>query len=390
MPDEKKFNFTKAAIANLPIPDKRVFYYDTKTRGLAVRVEPSGNKTFYLYRKAHGKPTMMKIGPFPDLSIEQARTMAQEWNVKIAKNEDPARIARRLKGEMSFAQLFAWYIEHHAKPRKKTWDQDEWRFKQYLTGLGTKKISQITKADLRKLHAELGEKHGIYTANKVLIMVQGIYNQAMYHDLFEGVNPAIGIRKFREQSRDRRLTSSEIPRFFQALREEPNEDLRDYVLMSLYTGARRGNVLAMRWDQIDFEARTWRIPETKNGLPQVVPLEEPELEILQWRKAKAQGPWVFPGNGASGHLVEPKRGWASLLKRAGIDDFRIHDLRRTLGSWMVDTGASLAVIGKALNHQSQETTAIYARLSLDPVREAKGRALDAIQKAAGQSDLISS
>jgi integrase len=93
--------------------------------------------------------------------------------------------------------------------------------------------------------------------------------------------------------------------------------------------------------------------------------------------------FVFPGKGQTGHLAEPKKGWARVLHRAGLSDLRIHDLRRTLGSWQAKQGASLAIIGKSLNHKNQNTTAIYARLDLDPVRHSVNTATDAIMAAAG-------
>lgn len=93
--------------------------------------------------------------------------------------------------------------------------------------------------------------------------------------------------------------------------------------------------------------------------------------------------YVFPGNGKKGYLMEPRKGWERILKRAGIEDLRIHDLRRTLGSWQAKTGASLAIIGKSLNHKHQNTTAIYARLDLDPVRASVEKATNAILEAAG-------
>ena len=107
------------------------------------------------------------------------------------------------------------------------------------------------------------------------------------------------------------------------------------------------------------------------------------IEILQNRKLSDNAIFVFPGSGKSGHLEEPKKGWKRILERAGIDNLRIHDLRRTLGSWQAKTGASLPIIGKSLNHKNQNTTAIYARLDLDPVRNSVNTATNAMLVAAG-------
>ena len=195
-------------------------------------------------------------------------------------------------------------------------------------------------------------------------------------------SPAIGIRRNKEKSRDRFIQSDELPRFFQALSKEPNETIRDYVLISLLTGARRSNVCSMKWQDINFERAEWRIEETKNDTPQTVTLSPEAIEVLQNRKSD-DSEFVFPGIGKSGHIQEPRKGWERILKSAEIKDLRLHDLRRTLGSWQAKTGASLAIIGKSLNHKNQNTTAIYARLDLDPVRDSVNTATSAMLAAGG-------
>lgn len=208
-------------------------------------------------------------------------------------------------------------------------------------------------------------------------MLQTVFNRAIEWGWGQS-NPAKGVRKFKEQSRDRFLQSDELPRLFKALQLEPNDAVRDYVLLSLFTGARKGNVLSMRWEQINFDRATWAIPMTKNGESHTVPLVESALQILHIRRARIKTDWVFPSHGVTGHLVEPKKAWKRILERAEIKDLRLHDLRRSLGSWQAVTGASLPVIGKTLAHKHVNTTAIYARLNLDPVRESMDKATKAM------------
>jgi integrase len=203
---------------------------------------------------------------------------------------------------------------------------------------------------------------------------------------WKGENPARRIELFPESSRDRFLLPEELPAFFRALAEEPNPIFQGFFLLSLLTGARRANVQAMRWSDVSFDLRRWRIPETKAGVPVVVPLTPLAFEVLEKLKEyrRPDCDWVFPGRRLNGgHLVTPNLAWKRLLKRAGLENLRIHDLRRSLGSWQALTGASLQVIGKSLGHLRQETTAIYSRLTLDPVRESVEKATDAIRVAAG-------
>lgn len=173
----------------------------------------------------------------------------------------------------------------------------------------------------------------------------------------------------------------EFKKFFAALETETG-DLKDFVMLSLLTGARKSNVLAMRWADIDLRAAVWVIPGsvTKNGQTQAVPLTIAEMEILQrrWKVRKRQvhkSEYVFPGEGSKGHLVDPKKAWKSLLKRAEIEDLHLHDLRRSMASWMANAGANVALIQSAMNHRDLKTTlAVYTHTVKDAEREARSKA----------------
>ena len=266
---------------------------------------------------------------------------------------------------------------------KKTWEEDEEKFRNHIGGaIGNKKLSSIDKNDISMIHAAITKKGNPATANRVMALISSVFGWAISIGIWN-INPATGIKRNREKSRDRFIQGDELPRFFQALGEEQNETIRDYILISLLTGARRANVLSMRWKDINFDRAEWRIQETKNGTPQIVTLSEESIQVLRNRKPGSDSVLVFPGTGKSGHLEEPKKGWKRILDRAGIENLRIHDLRRTLGSWEAKTGASMAIIAKSLNHKSHNTTAIYARLDLDPVRESVNKATSAMLTAAG-------
>lgn len=383
-----KLNFTKPVLNALQPPKdkKRCYYYDSKTPGLSISVMDSGYKSFVVYRKINGKPERITLGRYPDLSIEQARNKAIEINAAIVQGNNPNNKRRAEKGEMTLNGLFNEYMERHAKPHKKSWKNDESRFKLHVANWrGSYKLSQITKADIQKLHTDIGASNGKYEANRVITLLCTMFNIASEFELWDKdkANPASGIKKYKEKARDRFLQSEELPEFFAALAQEPNETIRDYILLAILTGTRRSDLLAMKWEEISWQRAEWRIAVTKNDDPQVVTLSEEAIVILKRRKETTNSQYVFPGDGRTGHLKEPKRGWSRILKSAGVGNLRIHDLRRTLGSWQAKTGASLTIIGKSLNHKSLQATAIYARLDLDPVRESVERATHAILTAAG-------
>lgn len=395
-----KFNFTESAIKALPVPAKRTRHYDrggpSSVAGLTLMAWPTGGKVYYFYRKFEGTPIDLKIGDAKDVSVEQARDKARKYAAAVGSGIDPRTISNRPKAELTFRELFDWWLETHAKPRRKSWREDQDMFRRYLSPLAEQPLSRVSKADLRRLHADLGTRIGHRTANKTVELVRAVINAGIRHELFKGDNPAYAVEMYELPTRTKRLKPGEMAAFYQALREEQNEDIRDYVLMSLLTGARQMNVLSMRWADIDFVAHEWHIPaETaKGGQAIAVALLETELEILERRRAHhGASPWVFPGRTGSkhGHLIEPKSGWARILRRADeiraaaneapLGNLRLHDLRRTLGSYMGDKGASLPIIGRALGHKSQAATQIYARLTLDPVREWKRPAHAAILDA---------
>jgi integrase len=384
-----KINFTKSALdaLELPAPGRRMEYWDTKTPGLQVRVTATGAKTFYVKRRAGtGNVERVKLGSYPAMTPEQARRAAADVNAQIAKGESPATKKRAARAEMTLQELFDEYMSRKAVFNKRP-DKPRDTYRLYLAPWAKRKLSAIKAHEVQALHAKIGREKGKVTANIVLKLLHVMFNKAIHEwRIWQGDNPAHGIKKFPEHSRDRFLQADELPRFFEALAQEPNETIRDYVLVSLLTGARKSNVLAMRWEQISFDRAEWRIPETKNGTPQTVTLSPEALEVLRNRQNGNTAGYVFPGDGKKGHLVEPKKGWARILERAGLSDLRLHDLRRTLGSWQAKTGASLAIIGKSLHHRNTSTTAIYARLDLDPVRESVNRATGAMLAAAGLKD----
>lgn len=422
-----KFNFTKRAIDLLASGPKRVYFYDQQVRGLALAVDPTGRKTFLLYKKVKGRPERVKIGTFPDMSIDGARAKAQGMNVVIAQGGNPAQERRSVRAEMTLQELFDTFLLLYAKERKRTWKTDQWTFDKYLHGWKLKKLSTILRQDVIALHTHLGRTHGKYIANRVVELLSSMFNRSRTDWGYEGVNPAEKIRPFKERKRARFLDANELPAFFKSLAAEENETIRDYILVSLLTGGRRSNVESMRWDEIDWTRSEWSIPaeKAKADEPITAILTPAVVDILAKRKADSlkvsseeetePREWVFPGVGKTGHLVEPKTAWKRILERArniereewlkanprktqkdfaefkpvpSFTDLRLHDLRRTLGSWQAATGASLPIIGKSLGHSSIQATQIYARLNLDPVRESVMRAQDAMLLAGGVAGLL--
>jgi integrase len=393
----KKCILSPSVIQNAKPPEGgRIVLKDRQVVGLVCRVSSSGTATFSVYKRINGSPPeRITIGRFPSISVKVARRLASKIIGEIAEGKNPAKVKRILKRELTFNELFYEFLEKHSKIKKRTWKSDLSQYNLYLKDtIGRLRLSHITKSHINSIIVDAtcrvkskdpitGEIEYVtgMTANRILALLKTVFNWGISLDLCE-VNPAARIKKNPEKSRTRFLQADELPRFFQALEKEDNEIVRDFILISLLTGARRSNILSMKWCDIFLERKEWIIPRTKNNEPQTVVLSREAAEILSRRKKDSKTDFVFPGEGMHGHFNDPKKGWKRLLMRAGIENLRLHDLRRTLGSWQAKTGASLLVIGKSLGHKSLQSTSVYARLDLEPVRQSVQSASRAIFMAA--------
>jgi integrase len=402
----ERIKFTETTVKALPAPASgRIEYLDTRVAGLYLRVTSKGVKTFSYFGRPKGSSKMERvtIGKWPAVKVEEAQTRALTLAGELASGSSVAAASRAKRNEMTVAELFDLYLDRSRAKRK---DVLKGIFDNYIAPqFGTRKLSEVSHTMVSRWHNGIpaaivrqrqqeGRAHSIKpnlghrTANVAADHLRALFNFAKVQRLYADENPTSSVKRFAEVERDRFIKRGELRPFFEALAAYPNPTMRSFFFVALLTGARRTNVAAMRWVDVDLDDATWRLEETKNGTPQTVTLAPAVVDLLKQIKpedTKAK-PWVFPSARAkskTGHMVEPKGAWKKILQTAGLSDLRLHDLRRTLGSWQAASGSSLQVIGKSLNHKSVSATAIYARLDLDPVRESVERAAGAILTHAG-------
>lgn len=379
---------TKAAIDALSPPSSgRIFVYDSAITGLCICVTSSGTRTWYLYRKVNRRPVRLKLGRWPEVSAAQARQLATEAAGLAASGRDvhKERQQRRERG-IVWRDLFSLYLSQHAKTYKKTWREDQAIDRRYLQDWANRAVSSISRQDVAGLHQSVG-KDAPFAANRLLSLLSKVFNWAQDEELATS-NPAARIKKFRERSRNRFVLPDEMPRLLKAIKAHPDKKLADFFLLCLLLGARKSNILAMEWRHIDFSSGVWTIPDTKSGEPAAVVISTEAKSILLRRKseidqndARSQR-WVFPSHSKVGHLTEPKKAWKSIKNAANLPDLRIHDLRRTLGSWQAAAGSSLPVIAASLGQTTQQATEVYARLQIDSVRHSVETAVQAMLRSA--------
>lgn len=438
----QELDFTIRQIEALKAPvEGRDEYRDAKVQGLYLRVTAAGAKSFSFVGRAKGSGRVerLTIGKYPTVKPDEARSRAREVAGRLASGVSVATVAREKRGEMTVDELWDLYFKYIGKANKSP-ERTRQTWETYLRPVwAAKRLSEVSATDVERWHLnlpdvitrqreekrvalqsekdarrrEIDERQAVrrrgprpskqikvssspstwkvtgrVSANKALELLRAMFNFALEpkRQYFAGANPASKHKPYATQDRERFIQPEELRPFFQALADEPNEAMRDIFLLALLTGVRRANVLALRWADLSLGRGEWRIAGefTKNGQPQTVTLGPEAVQILAQRQKSSASEFVFPSDRSkAGHINEPKSAWKRVKERAGLTDIRIHDLRRTLGSWQARTGASLVLIGKSLNHKDQQSTAIYARLDLDPVRQSVDRATSAMFEAAG-------
>ena len=420
--------FTPEALDELEPTDRRVTWLDTGMHGLQVTVYPSGKKTFFHRRKAGYASQRVAVGEYPGMAISKARAKAEALNGRYSSGENPGEERRKVRHELRVAELYALWLAEHMKPHRRpssvTAAEQLWR--DYLApDLGNRKLSTVTKGILTELNARIGLKRPT-RANRAFEVLSSMFSFAINRDLdpatWNGVNPCRAVKSFKERSRKRFLTHDELPRFLAAVESEPNPDMRDFFTVALLTGARRANLLAMRWANLDLSGGTWTVEagEAKGGDEMKLALTAEAVELLRRRKADADAliarvaarslapvpkmtmqqakKWrnearkagnaeiyVFPGWGRTGHLAEHKRAFDALLVRAGIKGLRLHDVRRTVGAWLAAGGANVFQIKAALGHRSIAAAAVYAQLEVEGVRAELEKSQAAMNKVVAQA-----
>ena len=270
---------TKQVIDETPFPSAgQVFVRDTELPGFALRVT-KGRKSFVLEKRIRGRMRRLTIGPYGPLTVDQARKLANTHVGAIAHGDDPAQVRQDRLHEPTFGDLTEQYLERHA-PRKRSARDDRGMLDTHLMDFRTRKLTDLSRNDVARLHAKIGAT-APYRANRLVALLRKMFNLARDWGLYLGENPATRIQFFREESRDRFVQPEELPRLFQAIVEEPNVYVRTILLTALLTGARRSEVLTMRWDDVSLTRAEWRIPQTKAGRPHLLPLPNPLVVMLR-------------------------------------------------------------------------------------------------------------
>jgi len=353
-----------------PKGKEKLKIHDQKCRGLILEVRPTGIKTYFMrYKTLRGRYKQIKLGRATDLSVNQARKLGHKILGDVAMGKDPQQEKKVLQNVPTFEE-FVWheylpYIESY----KKSWKTDVILLRNHLIPkFGGMHMDQIKRDHIISLHQQcLLADYKPATANRLVILLRYIFNLALKWDT-AGVrtNPTKEVSLAEENNqRDRYLDKNELDRLCKALKESENPLLEPIILMLLLTGARKSEVLKAKWHNFDFERRTWQIPgtDTKTGKTRTIPLSDSALEVLDKIKYVDGCPYVFPNPETQKPFTSIFRSWDTARKKAGLGEVRIHDLRHSFSSFLINSGRSIYEVSELLGHTQIKTTMRYAHLA---------------------------
>ncbi len=383
MTDE--IRLTHAYLDKFTLPTSgRVSVRDSEIRGLQIQITAHGSKTWYWVGRIRKRPQRIRIGTYPEFAVERARREAQRIRTEIAEGKTPTTPKKIADDAMTLGRLFEWYYINLSQPHKSTSSRDRQRFERYFATWRHLALIDIKRQAVRTLHTEIATTRGKVAANDALSLLGLLYRVAQDELDLPVINPVRGIKRYKVESRDRFLNGEELARLFTSLNQF-DDTFRDFVYLCLWTGARRSNVMGLEWAELNLETGVWSVPasKAKNRRPMKLVLSQLALDVLNRRRETCKGRYVFPSSRSrTGHYVEPKTAWGSLIEKANLPGVRLHDLRRTFASFQAANNVSLQIIGKSLGHASTSSTEIYARLQLDSVREAVDAATQSMNAAA--------
>ncbi|WP_417490343.1 tyrosine-type recombinase/integrase [Maricaulis sp.] len=366
--------FSKSMIANLRAPSAgQALYRDTRLRGFGVRVGPKA-MTYFAEGQVNGRTRRVTLGRADVLSVDIARKMAQSALVDMAQGTDPnekrrVERARALLCKDAFAQFFkarSYLAATTVLGYTRSCDV-------YLKDWRNKPIGSITRQMVLTRHRQLSEKRGRITANNVFRHFRSVFNFAAASNDELPANPVTILTQARAWHREHRrrtiIASCDLPKWWKAVLAEPSEG-RDIMLVALFTGMRRSEVLGLKWEHLDLRGCQLTLPKTKNGDPLELPLSKFLCSLLRDRaELVGQNEWVFPGRGASGHITEVKTYTTRISDSCGIA-FGMHDLRRTFITIAESLDIPAYALKRLLNHRAgNDVTGGYIVMSVDRLKE---------------------
>ncbi|WP_017430767.1 tyrosine-type recombinase/integrase [Vreelandella jeotgali] len=368
-------NLTQKFVNSAPLPTgkQRENYYDTECPGLCLEVR-ANKRSFHLrYRNYRTKWVQRRLADAKTVKLTEMRTRANQLKGRIALGEDPFEEQAALRDVPRFEEFVNTHYMPYAQSYKRSWKSDESMLRNHiLPAIGRLHMDEVARGDIVNLISKHRRAHKPSSTNRILILVRFIYNCAIKWEA-HGVNrnPTNKIESFpMNNKRERYLTNEEAQRLLKALDQSDAPTVKYIVMMLLLTGARKSEVTHAQWKDIDRSMRLWRIERNKSGKTRFVPLSNAALRMLDQVPRYEGCPWIFPNPQTRKPYEFIYASWNTARRRAGLEDVRIHDLRHSFASFLINNGRSIYEVQQILGHTQITTTERYSHLSRESLLEA--------------------
>jgi integrase len=345
---------------------RKVDYYDAEQRGFLLEVRSSGRQTFYQrYTDAKGRTRQCKVGPAEVITVEQAREKARELVAAVLLGADPQQARVDLRAVPTLAEFAHERYLPHVKQSKRSWKLDARKFRFHiLPALGRLRLDEVTHEHVSNFVQTMRAKGlAVSTCNRALVVLQHAFNLARKWKIpGAGDNPATGISAGADVYRQRFLTPEEAQRLIAAIAVEPNRPAANAIMLLMLTGARRSEVLLAKWEYVDWTKRTLLVPLSKSGKPRTVALSAAAVALLRGLKRIEGNEYIFPSD-ETGNPPQVFYPFKRIREQAGLADVRLHDLRHSFASFLVNNGVTLYTVQGLLGHSNSKTTQRYAHLA---------------------------
>ncbi len=372
-----KVNFTAKSLGALVIPPdkKKISITDLRMVGLQYELRPNGGFFSYRYSSEFGQRSI-PIGKFGVVTVADARSRAITFARMVALGQDPLKLKHEQRGCLTLQEFFFEKYLPFAKVHKRSWNSDVSLYCNHLQeAFGNLRMNQISTAQVRSyLYLKVGQGFAKGTVNRMLCLLRHLFNLAVDWETPAVIkNPASGIKPFEENNKvERYVSPHEVAELKRALNQSVNPSLKYIIAFLLVTGARKQEALKAKWHDIDLHANVWRIPLSKSGKARHIPLSDTARHFLYLikdhnvrilRQDAEACPFVFPNPKTLKPFSSVFYAWNTARAKAGLSDVRIHDLRHTFASTLVNQGVSLYEVQKLLGHAQIRTTERYAHLN---------------------------
>lgn len=360
--------------ASCPSGQRKVDYFDSKQRGFLIEVRCSGRKTYYQrYSDERGRERQFKIGRADGLTTEQARRAGRSVLARAVLGENPQLRRQELRSVPNLADFVSEKYLPFVKTYKRSWGTDETVLRIHvLPPFGKMSLDEITAEHIIALIAGMrSEGYAVGTSNRVVMILRYMYNLAAKWKV-PGVtrNPTGGIELGQEMHRNRFLTREEAQRLVDAITVDENRTAANAILLLMLTGARRNEITQAKWEHVLWNERKLLVPLSKSGKPRWIALSTSAMSLLDSIPRLAGCDYIFPSPITGRPCPSLWFPWRRIRARAGLQDVRLHDLRHSFASFLVNEGVSLYVVQALLGHANARTTQRYAHLASDTLTDA--------------------